>query len=154
MFRRLIILIFVYSFGLSFAQVSSDAVLGKWMATDKSVAVEVFKVDEKYRAKVIWFDEKLGSGKPMHERIDDENPNPSLRNRKILGMEVLHGLRYDPKNESWEKGRIYDATSGRTWDSSAKLHNGILKVRGFWKFKWIGKSLDFKKIKDENYTKK
>ena len=82
------------------------------------------------------------------------NPNPALRKRKILGMEILEGLRYNAHNHSWENGKIYDATSGRYWDSSASLtKDGILKVRGFWKFKWIGKSMTFKKISNDVLTK-
>ena len=128
------------------AQSKSDALLGKWLATDQSVAVEVYKQSGEYKAKVIWFDESLGSGKPMHTRTDFENPDPHLRKRKILGMQVLEGLEYNSAKNSWENGKIYDASSGRFWDSAAYITDqGLLKVRGYWKFKWIGKSLTFKR---------
>ena len=87
------------------AQSKSDALLGKWLATDQSVAVEVYKQSGEYKAKVIWFDESLGSGKPMHTRTDFENPDPKLRSRKILGMEVLEGLVYNPKKRSGNMGK-------------------------------------------------
>ena len=49
--------------------------------------------------------------------------------------------------DSLTNGKIYDASSGRYWSSCAKLlQNGILKVRGFWKVEWIGKSISFKKV--------
>ena len=128
------------------AQSKSDALLGKWLATDQSVAVEVYKQSGEYKAKVIWFDESLGSGKPMHTRTDFENPDPHLRKRKILGMQVLEGLEYNSAKNTWENGKIYDASSGRLWDSAAHItEDGLLKVRGYWKFKWIGKSLTFKR---------
>lgn len=128
------------------AQSKSDALLGKWLATDQSVAVEVYKQSGEYKAKVIWFDESLGSGKPMHTRTDFENPDPHLRKRKILGMQVLEGLEYNSAKNTWENGEIYDASSGRFWDSAAHITDqGLLKVRGYWKFKWIGKSLTFKR---------
>ena len=153
--RKKILIILLINFSLlNFAQKSGDAVLGKWIATDKSVAVEVYKISNQFRAKVIWFDENLGSGIPMEQRIDDENPNPKLRDRKILGLEILNGLTYDSNTKSWENGKIYDATSGRYWDSSAKMHQGLLKVRGFWKFKWIGKSMTFKRINESTLTNK
>jgi uncharacterized protein (DUF2147 family) len=56
-------------------------------------------------------------------------------------------LRYDAQKKEWVNGKIYDASSGRYWSSCAKLlQNGILKVRGFWKVEWIGKSISFKKV--------
>lgn len=147
MITRNFSLLFILFFSFNYAQSQADVVIGNWLSTDNAVAVEVYKSDGEYQAKVIWFDEKLGSGKPMNSRIDSENPNPKLRNRKIIGMEILHGLTYNQKQNTWENGRIYDATSGRTWDSSVKMNkDGTMNVRGYWKFKWIGKSMNFKKI--------
>ncbi len=143
------LLLLISSFFLNFnAQSKPDLILGDWMATDNSVLVRVFKEGHDYNAKVLWFDKNLGSGKPIHERRDHANPDPKLRNRKIIGMEILHGLHYNAKNNSWEHGKIYDGSSGRTWDSSVTVENdGTLKVRGYWKFKWIGKTMSFKKYK-------
>lgn len=143
------LLVLISSFFLNFnAQSKADLILGNWMATDNSVLVNVFKSGDDYNAKVLWFDKNLGSGKPIHERRDVANPDPALRNRKIIGMEILHGLHYNEKNNSWEQGKIYDGSSGRTWDSSVTVEkDGTLKVRGYWKFKWIGKSMSFRKYK-------
>ena len=41
---------------------------------DNSVAVTVFKDNGEYRAKVLWFDDRLGSGVPMEKRRDTDNP--------------------------------------------------------------------------------
>lgn len=123
-------------------------VLGTWMSVDNSVKVKVYKVNNQFRARIIWFNHLLSeSKKPMHLSSDIHNPNPNLRNRKILGMEILDGLRYDVQKKEWVDGKIYDASSGRYWNSSAKLlQNGTLKVRGFWKAEWIGKSISFRKV--------
>ncbi|MBH1960771.1 MAG: DUF2147 domain-containing protein [Flavobacteriia bacterium] len=151
--KNLVLILYFCFLNLN-AQSKADHVLGKWLATDHSVAVEVYKLKGEYKAKVIWFDESKGSGKPMHTRTDFENPDPNLRNRKILGMEVLDGLVYNAKTKEWEHGKIYDASSGRLWDSSAHItENGLLKVRGYWKFKWIGKSMTFKKTNYSTLTK-
>ena len=131
----------------AFGQTSKDDILGKWMASDKSVAVNVYLDGNLFRAKVIWFDEQLGSGKPMNSRVDSENPNVRLRHTKIIGMDVLEGLSYNSKSQRWENGKIYDASSGRTWDSFAEIkENGQLCVRGYWKFKFIGKTLCFTRM--------
>lgn len=153
MLAKNLILILYFCFLNFHAQSKADHVLGNWIATDNSVAVEVYKLKGEYKAKVVWFDENLGSGKPMHTRRDSQNPNPQLQKRKIIGMEILDGLVYNPKSHVWENGKIYDASSGRLWDSTAHMENGMLKVRGFWKFKWIGKTMTFKKTDQSKFTK-
>lgn len=148
MFQKSLFL-FISCFFLNFnAQSKGDEILGDWMASDYSVAVKVYKTNNQYQAKVVWFNEKLGSGKPMESRYDAENPDVKLRTRKIIGMQILSNLKHNPKTNSWENGKIYDASSGRTWDSVIHIaENGTLKVRGYWKFKWIGKTMNFKPLK-------
>ena len=71
------------------------------MSTDNSVKVEVYKVNNQFKSQqVLWFNHLLqGSKTPMHLSLDTNNPNPALRNRKILGMEILDGLRYDAQKK-------------------------------------------------------
>lgn len=148
MLLKNIIFVLCFSFLTVNAQSESEKILGNWIATDNSVAVKIYHSNNEFRAKIFWFDEKLGSKVPMNLREDASNPVKELRNRKIIGMEILEGLQYNASQNSWDKGRIYDASSGRHWDSSATISkDGILKVRGFWKFKWIGKSMTFRKLK-------
>ena len=145
--HKAIILPFLILFLNVSAQVSKDDILGKWISTDKSVAVNVYREGNAFKAKVIWFDERLGSGTPMNTRHDTHNPNPKMRNRKIIGMDILQNLDYDSSDQRWENGKIYDASSGRTWDTFAEIKkDGLLYVRGFWKFTWIGKSIYFTRI--------
>lgn len=140
-------IVFTLLFLNIFSQNQQDAILGKWIAADKTVAVQVYRIGNDFKAKVIWFDENLGSKKPMHSRVDTANPDTSLRNRKIIGMDIMDGLSYNKSKERWENGKIYDASTGRTWDTYAELkQDGKLYVRGYWKFAWIGKSINFIKI--------
>ena len=144
---KLASVIFFFLFYNLNAQTKRDDILGKWISTDKSVAVQVYRQGDDFKAKVIWFDERLGSGTPMNTRHDTHNPDAKLRNRKIIGMDILENLEYDAKSQRWEDGQIYDASSGRTWDTFAELNQeGKLYVRGFWKWAWIGKSLYFTRI--------
>lgn len=146
MLLKNIFLLLIFSFINLSGQSHANDILGNWVATDRSVIVQVQLVNNQYRAKLLWFDERLGSGKPMNERRDVANPDPKLRGRKIVGMEILQGLIYDPQKQTWEHGKIYDGSTGRTWDSSASFtSDGLLKVRGYWKFKWIGKTMQFRR---------
>ncbi|MEO7835350.1 MAG: DUF2147 domain-containing protein, partial [Ginsengibacter sp.] len=67
---------------------NADAILGKWMTVENSLEVEVYKQENKYHAKIIWFKIE-DTTRPMNTRMDKKNPNPALRTRKWLGMEVL-----------------------------------------------------------------
>jgi len=124
-----------------------DQICGKWMSTDKNLAVQVYKENEDFKAKIIWFDDSDDKTHPMDVRTDISNPDKTLRSRKILGMNVLEKLVYEPANNSWEKGVIYDAMHGRYWDSAAYITtDGLLKVTGYWHFKFIGKTLTFTRM--------
>ena len=124
----------------------ADAILGKWITVEHNLEVQVYKKDDNFRAKIIWFKIE-DTTRPMNTRMDEKNPNPSLRTRKWLGMEVLRNLKYNEEDNEWEDGIIYDAKHGRYWDSVAWINNkGLLKVKGYWVFKWISETLTFKRV--------
>lgn len=147
MMTKFSLLLFLCSSLMATCQTKKDDILGKWMATDRSVSVNVYKENNAYRAKILWYDQSLGSGKPIHASTDAHNPNPNLRHRKVIGMEILNSLVYNAETQRWEKGKIYDASSGRTWDANVEMKGeDHLCVRGFWKWTWIGKSLCFNRM--------
>ena len=130
---------------------SQDAILGKWITDAGNCIVEVYRQGNEFKAKVLWFDVK--QKKPMNEWYDVKNPDKSLRNRKLVGMEVLNGLHYNAKNKEWVDGVIYDATSGKKWDSVVWMDkNNSLKVKGYWLFRWICETKTFKRTDD--YSKR
>jgi uncharacterized protein (DUF2147 family) len=129
------------------AQNKQDAILGKWESTQKNLIVEVYKENNAFKAKIVWFYDEDDTITPIDERLDIKNPNKSLRSRKIIGTDVLSGLVYNAKQNRWNGGRIYDATSGRTWDATVWLTTpDSLSVRGFYIFRWIGKTLMFTRV--------
>ncbi|RYE11659.1 MAG: DUF2147 domain-containing protein [Sphingobacteriaceae bacterium] len=125
---------------------AQDKILGKWMSVEKNVMVNVYKNGNKYAAKLVWFDDSDDKSKPMNTRVDYKNPDKSLQNRKLIGMEVVDNLAYNPSTNSWENGEIYDAKNGRTWSSAATItSDDVLKVTGYWHFKFLGRSMMFKR---------
>jgi len=124
----------------------SDRICGKWMSAEKNLLVEVYRQNGDYRAKILWFKNDDNS-KAMDEWTDKHNPDEALRNRKILGMNVVKDLVYDPKSNTWEHGHVYDAKTGHYWDAAAYLaNNDTLKVTGYWHFKFIGHTMTFKRV--------
>lgn len=125
-------------------------ILGKWISTKKNVVIEVYKVSNQFQAKVLWFNDSDDPSRPMRSRLDIHNPNKDLRSRLILGMDVLEDLIYHPEKHRWEKGRIYDASSGKHWSSVVYFNkHKQLEVKGYWKFEFLCQTLAFVRYKTE-----
>ncbi len=67
------------------------------------------------------------TGKPQR---DDKNPDPALRDRAALGLQILRGMK--PVGDGrWADGTIYDPRSGMTYASKMSTNaDGTLKVEG------------------------
>ncbi|MXV14561.1 DUF2147 domain-containing protein [Hufsiella ginkgonis] len=128
--------------------VREDRILGKWISAQKNVIVEVYRKNNDFKAKIVWFDDSDDPSRPMNVRLDHRNPDPVLQKRRVIGSEVLRGLAYNPQKDCWENGFIYDAKSGREWNSAVSLSgDDVLSVRGYWHVKLLGKTLTFKRVK-------
>jgi uncharacterized protein (DUF2147 family) len=126
---------------------NSDEIIGRWMSTKNNLAVEIFKTNNEYKAKVVWIDDSDDKNRPMNTRCDWKNPDENLRRRKIIGLVVMHGLVFNRANHDWEGGRIYDPNSGKDWNAKVWLtKDEHLKVRGYWDFQVLGKDILFKKV--------
>lgn len=127
-------------------EAKADRICGKWASTEKNLVVEVYPYKGTYKAKIVWFTGGVTKAKPMETITDVKNPNTSLRTRKVLGLDVVENLKYNPKSDSWEGGKIYEVQSGKYWSAAAYLDkNGMLKVKGYWKMKLFGKTMTFKR---------
>lgn len=122
---------------------NASPLLGQWITEQKDLIVEVYVVGSEYKARIVWYADQ----ESPETLLDTKNPNPALRNRRVLGMDVLHGLSYNESEHCWDKGNIYDATSGKTWSATARFdpQRGRLTVRGYWGFQILGKSLHFQR---------
>ena len=140
------ILFFLLCFNICVGQHYQEQIIGKWMSLRKNVIVEVFKTGNEYIGKIVWFDDSDDKNRPMLVRTDFKNPEPSLRKRKLIGLEVMHGLFYDEKLHEWQDGKIYDASKGKHWNAKAWItKEGILNVRGYWHLELLGQNISFKK---------
>jgi uncharacterized protein (DUF2147 family) len=123
------------------AQVKADDIIGVWLNEDEDAHIKITNKDGKYFGNIVWLKEpnEEDTGKP---KLDDENPDPELQNRPIMGLELLSNFEFDGDDE-WEDGDIYDPKSGKTYscymvftDKSKKE----LKVRGFIGVSLLGKT--------------
>lgn len=147
MFKNIFITLFIFFSPPSNGTTppNGDRILGKWISSEKNLVVQVYKSGDRFRGKIAWY--KDDPAKAMDEWTDKHNPNPALRSRKILGMDVLRDLKYDAGDDTWEDGMIYDAQHGKEYNASAYIDKqGILRVKGYWHLKIFGKTMTFKRI--------
>jgi uncharacterized protein (DUF2147 family) len=117
--------------GAASAQQAAGAInpVGTWKMENGKVTVEVAYCGEaKICAKIIALAKPLNKqGKP---KVDKENPNPALRSRPLIGLQLIDGMSPDGENR-W-KGQIYNADDGNIYRSTAVLAGDTMLVRGFW----------------------
>ena len=106
---------------LSLAANAQD-VFGKWITGDGDGVVEIYESNGKVNGKVVWLEK--GS-----DTRDKRNPDPALKNRKLIGIDLLSGL--VKKDNKYEGGKVYDPKSGKTYKCSIWLDGKELKVRGY-----------------------
>ena len=143
--KILILILICFCSNNLFSQSKSDAILGKWASEKGNLVLEIYKTNNsEYKAKSIQHNSK----NPKDEWKDINNPDPDLRNRNLLGIDVLTQMHYDPDSDKWVDGIIYDATSGKSWEAVAWLDNpNQLRVKGFWMLKLFSKTVSFKRVK-------
>ena len=120
-------------------------VTGKWKLDDGSAIVEVYKNGSVYNGKIVWLQNPTeADGTPA---IDNQNPDPALRKREVLGLNMLSGLKAAGNNE-YNGGSIYDPGNGKTYNCSMKVEGDVLKVRGSLDKKGlIGRTMDWYRVK-------
>ena len=82
----------------------------------------------------------------LEEPLTDlENPDPNLRSRSLLGLEVGDDLRKEDlrkKGALWQ-GRIYDPRSGTWYKSRLSIVDGQLNIRGYIGMPMLGQTRVF-----------
>ena len=141
----LVVLFFLFALANSLRAQHAQSVLGEWYTEEEKAKVEVYECESGYCGKIVWLSEpNHPDGRP---KLDGENPDKSLRDRKITGINILSGLQYDGDGE-WDDGTIYDPESGKTYSCYMELEDdNTLEVRGFIGVSLIGRSQTWNRAK-------
>ena len=132
-------------------EAQADKIVGFWLTEEGTSQVQVFRGNYgKYYGKITWLDEPNENGKP---KVDEDNPDPELRSRPIMGLQILEGQEYSSKDKEWKNGTIYDPKSGKTYDCYMWFEDdsGILYMKGYvLGMRFLGRSSTWKRENDRN----
>lgn len=106
----------------------ADEILGEWLTDKDEAIVEIYRCGELYCGRIVWL--KESTNPDGTDKLDTENPEPSKRDRPIIGLVMVWDFRYQG-NGRWEDGRIYDPDNGKTYSCKMKLEGDKLNVRGY-----------------------
>ncbi|MBC7963583.1 MAG: DUF2147 domain-containing protein [Steroidobacteraceae bacterium] len=113
----------------------SGDILGIWKTELDEAQVEVYRCGEKICGKIVRLKNPLytdsSDGQVGTPIIDRKNPDPALRKRPLIGLQIMHGFSQQGDN-LWVNGTCYDPKSGKSY--RGKIHlaaPGRLELRGF-----------------------
>lgn len=134
---KIIVLLFI-SMNCFAANIPAERILGRWTTENGKSHVEIFKQNNKFYGKIVWLKEPLNE--KGIEKKDDNNPDKSKRDQKLVNLLVLRDLNYESGNV-WTGGTIYDPKNGKTYKVKITFINEKeLEIRGFIGVSLIGRS--------------
>jgi uncharacterized protein (DUF2147 family) len=109
---------------------AADPVQGEWLTSSGTAKVRVAPCTDKSKmcGTVVWLKAPLDkAGRPV---TDAANPDPALRTRPVVGMQLIRDFK-PAQAGRWTGGRIYDPQTGKTYASKISANpDGTLKVEG------------------------
>jgi uncharacterized protein (DUF2147 family) len=123
---------------------ASGDILGSWKTDGGDSRLELFRCGEKICGKIVWLKHpnyiSSKDGPVGKTKVDRKNPVPALRNRPILGLQVMKGLTAKGNNR-WGNGTCYDPETGKSYKCKMRLASpDRLELRGYIGVSLIGRN--------------
>ncbi len=104
---------------------SAEPVAGRWLTQEKDAIVEIAPCGTALCGRLVKF---LVPPPKGADQRDVNNPEASLRTRKLLGMAILTG--FTDAGKEWA-GKIYDPRKGKTYTSKlVRKSADVLHMKG------------------------
>jgi uncharacterized protein (DUF2147 family) len=121
-----------------------DNILGSWKTEERDSLLEFFRCGDKICGKIVWLKHpnymNSKDGPVGKTKIDRKNPNPELRTRPIIGLQVMKGFTAKGNNR-WGNGTCYDPETGKSYKCKMLLVSpGRLELRGYIGISLIGRN--------------
>jgi uncharacterized protein (DUF2147 family) len=124
------------------AATPQDAIVGTWLTDDGASKVDVSATkaadgSSVYGGKVTWLKEPTRDGRPLR---DANNADTALRERPIVGIQILSGFK--AAAGGWSGGTVYSPRAGKSFPAELsiapdgrlqlKVNAGILSRTDYW----------------------
>ena len=109
---------------------ATDGLVGTWLTEDGGSKVQVVAGraadgSTVYNGKVMWLKEPQRDGKAL---LDAHNADAVLRDRPIMGLEILSGFKAVPGG--WGGGSVYSPRAGKSFPAELALQaDGRLQLK-------------------------
>jgi uncharacterized protein (DUF2147 family) len=93
---------------------------GIWLTQAGDARIQVSRCGAGICGRIVWLRDPIDSrtGQP---HVDDKNPNPALKQRPIVGLSILIGMR--PSGPAKWSGQIYNSDDGETYTAHVTVQN-------------------------------
>lgn len=127
---------FIASAGNAQAQTGPDRIVGLYWSPKKDAKIEIYRKGDRYFGKSVWV---------ATVKKDTENPDKRLRQRDLLGMDLLTNFSYS--DNEYSGGQVYDPANGKTYSCKISFAGANIKVRGYIGISLFGRTELFERIK-------
>jgi uncharacterized protein (DUF2147 family) len=123
-------------FAVNTADAGADEIVGEWFPPDAAALLRIERKQGTYAIQIV----RQSGDRVLHPEVKDiGNPDLSLRERSLEGLEIGHGFRFH--RDRWKDGLLYDPATGREYQASIDiLDEHHLRVRGFIGLSLFGRS--------------
>ncbi len=105
-FMNLALLAVMIAGAASFASAAqANDATGEWARPGGSSKIRISNCGNALCGKLIWL---------KSPRKDTQNPDPSKRDRPLLGVQIVQSMKPTGKDNQW-KGKVYNAEDGKTY---------------------------------------
>lgn len=136
-----LLLIFLFCLPTALLANQADDIIGKYWGGDKKFIIEIYKNNEAYNGKFIWQEKEV---------LDNKNPDPKLKGRSLIGVDLIENISFNSAENKWLDGRIYSVKKGKFVNISAWLasdnQNLIIKPN----VPFVNKTIDFIRINSDS----
>lgn len=122
---------------------SKSKIVGVWFNTEKTAQIEIMENEDEMIGKLVWIRQDEGDPETFTDLV---NSDSSLRDRPLMGLTILKGLKYN--NGIWSDGEIYDPESGLSYTCEIQLKKkDLLEVKGFLGDSWVSRTVEWNRVK-------
>jgi uncharacterized protein (DUF2147 family) len=142
--KKAILIVLLTVFSCSAWAQKADAILGSWANSNGQDHILIYKRGDKFFGKLDWI--KFPNDENGKPKTDKNNPDPALRSRPDLGLELLKDFTFDGDNV-YSGGTVYDPKNGKTYNCKMTLEGDKLTIRGFIGISLFGRSVTWTRVK-------